>query len=306
MFDVNRPDTLEQLTKWWDEFCAHAPVDEEDMENFCCVVVGNKIDINVESGSEDSAARVTELETLQLLERLVPTTAGSEENIPPITVQSPGELVVPQHIYPNGNGYHDRNKHLSSLKEPYFYSNTMSSTTSGISRYFTPSSSFFDTFESALSSPRVSSTALHEDHSDPRRRRRGSDVTASSRSTVTITPSLFTNKNTEICTTDTARTTITVPDDDIDPFISADDHHLATSSLPPYRGPALFFTSAKTGEGVSDIFEYIAHRVIHMSEYEERTEARRLHMRKAADTVYLPSSGLGNIPSIYNRNCCSM
>lgn len=72
---------------------------EEDMESFCCVVVGNRIDINVESGSEDSGARVMELETLQFLERLVPTTAGSEEDIPPITIQSPGELVVPHHIY---------------------------------------------------------------------------------------------------------------------------------------------------------------------------------------------------------------
>ena len=314
MFDVNRPDTLEQLTKWWDEFCTHAPLDEEDMESFCCVVVGNKIDINVESGSMEGGARVTELETLQFLERLVPITAGSEEDIPPITVRSPGELVVPQHIYPNGNGYHDGNKHLSSNKEPYssshFYSNTMSSTQSGISRYFTPSSSFFDAFESALSSPRVSSTALHEEHSDPRRRRRGSDVTASSRSTDTVTPSLFAGKNMESCTTDTARTTITVPDDDMDPFISADDNHLPISSstswtqiLPPYRGPAFFFTSAKTGEGVSDIFEYIAHRVIHMSEYEERTQARRLHMGK--DTVYLQSSGLGNNSSSYKRNCCS-
>lgn len=180
----------------------------------------------------------------------------------------------------------------------------MSSTTSGISRYLTPSSSFFDAFESALSSPHVSSTALHEEHSDPRRRCRGSNVTASSRSTDTVTPSLFASKNIENCDDD---------DDDIDPFISADDNHLATSSStswtqisPPYRGPAFFFTSAKTGEGLSDIFEYIAHRVIHMSEYEERTEARRLHVREgnAANPIYLQSPSLGNNSSIYKRNCC--
>ena len=294
MFDVNKPETLEQLTKWWDEFCARAPVDEEDMERFCCVVVGNKIDISVENGSADGGPRVTETEALQFLERLVLAAPSSEEDIPPITVQSPGELVVPQHIYPNA--YHNGNRHLSSNMEPHsshIYSNTMSSTKSGFSRYFTPSSSFFDTFESALSSPRVSSTALHEEYSNQRRRRRGSDVSASSRSTDTVTPSLFVRENMER----RARTSIDY------------DDHLKTStrSLPFYRGPALFFTSAKTGEGASDVFEYIAHRVTRMSEYEEQNEARRLHMCESstADTIYLQSSGLGKNSSIYKRNCCS-
>jgi hypothetical protein len=51
---------------------------------------------------------------------------------------------------------------------------------------------------------------------------------------------------------------------------------------PPDRGPKLFFTSAKTGEGVSAVFEYIAGRVIRRWEYEERLEARQLHIREAS------------------------
>jgi hypothetical protein len=35
------------------------------------------------------------------------------------------------------------------------------------------------------------------------------------------------------------------------------------------EGPKLFFTSAKTGEGVNDVFEYIARRVVMRWEYEE-------------------------------------
>jgi Ras-related protein Rab-7A len=38
----------------------------------------------------------------------------------------------------------------------------------------------------------------------------------------------------------------------------------------------LFFTSAKTGEGVSDVFEYIARRVVRRWEYEERLEGRQI------------------------------
>ncbi|TFK64461.1 hypothetical protein BDN72DRAFT_742775, partial [Pluteus cervinus] len=45
VFDVNTPETLESLTKWWAEFCQNAPLPEEDVEDFCCVVVGNKTDL---------------------------------------------------------------------------------------------------------------------------------------------------------------------------------------------------------------------------------------------------------------------
>ncbi|KAF7290786.1 Rab small monomeric GTPase [Mycena indigotica] len=47
MYDVNSPDTLFALQKWWDEFKDKAPVAEGDIEDgrFCAVVVGNKVDL---------------------------------------------------------------------------------------------------------------------------------------------------------------------------------------------------------------------------------------------------------------------
>jgi Ras-related protein Rab-7A len=37
----------------------------------------------------------------------------------------------------------------------------------------------------------------------------------------------------------------------------------------PARGPKLFFTSAKTGVGVSEVFTYVARRVVMRWEWEE-------------------------------------
>ena len=45
MFDVNQPSSLEALTKWWNDFKERAPVPEDQVDKFCCVFVGNKIDI---------------------------------------------------------------------------------------------------------------------------------------------------------------------------------------------------------------------------------------------------------------------
>lgn len=44
-----------------------------------------------------------------------------------------------------------------------------------------------------------------------------------------------------------------------------------------------------TGEGVPDVFEYIAKRVINRWDYIEQMEARKLHMREAsaAETIRL-------------------
>lgn len=44
----------------------------------------------------------------------------------------------------------------------------------------------------------------------------------------------------------------------------------------PERGPRIFFTSAKTGMGVSDVFAYIAARVVKKWEYDEAEESRRM------------------------------
>jgi Ras-related protein Rab-7A len=41
----------------------------------------------------------------------------------------------------------------------------------------------------------------------------------------------------------------------------------------PLRGPQLFFTSAKTGTGVSEVFGYVARRVVMRWEREEAHES---------------------------------
>jgi Ras-related protein Rab-7A len=42
MFDVNTPDSIFALKKWWDEFCDRAPVADEDINIIVVVPVGNK------------------------------------------------------------------------------------------------------------------------------------------------------------------------------------------------------------------------------------------------------------------------
>src|SRR5882762_10411279 len=44
MYDVSSPASLLSLQKWWNEFRERAPVREGEEEDFCVVVVGNKID----------------------------------------------------------------------------------------------------------------------------------------------------------------------------------------------------------------------------------------------------------------------
>lgn len=55
--------------------------------------------------------------------------------------------------------------------------------------------------------------------------------------------------------------------------------------------PKLFFTSAKTGEGVADVFEYIARRVVRRWEWEEA--AAVAGEVEASDTIRLEDSGWG-------------
>jgi len=78
--------------------------------------------------------------------------------------------------------------------------------------------------------------------------------------------------------------------------------------LPPSeRGPKLFFTSAKTGDYVKDVFDYIVLRVVKRWEYEDRLEARRMHIREtsAAETIRLGMKGHQATKSwIFRESCC--
>ncbi|KAI0757780.1 P-loop containing nucleoside triphosphate hydrolase protein [Daedaleopsis nitida] len=72
MFDVNQPQTLDALTKWWDDFRDKAPVPDETLDEFCCVVVGNKVDIAAGERAEGACEPVTEAEARDFIHTLVP------------------------------------------------------------------------------------------------------------------------------------------------------------------------------------------------------------------------------------------
>ena len=134
----------------------------------------------------------------------------------------------------------------------------MTTTRTSLSIYHTPSSSLFENYESARASPvpsaptspRVVSDSppvrhLETDNNRLHRVRSSRSDSSGSTSAVTITPSLF------------ARQTATAS---------------TTPARALARGPALFFTSAKTGAGVADVFTYVANRVVRRWEWEELVE----------------------------------
>lgn len=294
MFDVNRPESLTSLTKWWTEFRERAPLADEEVDDYCCVVVGNKIDL----ADSDSVSVVSEAEASRFIEQLVPRLAvplplttgelgtavellEEDSNDPP----REGDIDVlftiarSQHIdidHPRaGSLFKSRSQNLSVLN------GTVSSAHTGRTSFHTPSSSLFDAYTSARSSPWPwpSSRPSSPNRSRPPRRMSSQSSTSS---TVTVTPSLFTRAHEEAATPPTP------------PLLTFTTEHAATFPPQPDRGPRLFFTSAKNGKGVSDVFEYIARRVVMRWEYEEAMEALTLHahdaMSTAGDTIRLSRS----------------
>ena len=57
IFDVNRPETLRALDRRWSEFCACAPLSDDETAGNCLVVVENKI--NLVSKSEGRTVEAT-------------------------------------------------------------------------------------------------------------------------------------------------------------------------------------------------------------------------------------------------------
>ncbi|KAF4610010.1 hypothetical protein D9613_010310 [Agrocybe pediades] len=325
MFDVNQPETMSALKKWWADFCDKTPVSSDaDMNDYCCVVVGNKIDMAGKDGM------VSQSEALEFLDELVPppssnlSSAGDvlpstptngilqrngtdiptpNSSISSQSTPSSSSLPIPRSsaiAIQNGSGSTSRSPRTGlsksrSRSSSRFYPGTMTTTHTVMTIYHTPSSSMFDLYESARSSP-------EPPLSPPGSVRKRSMTilssnSASSGSAATITPSLFAREREMLSVNGSPP-----------PLASSSGSPLLGSSsnyppLPPERGPKLFFTSAKTGEGVTDVFEYIAKRVIRKWEYEEWVEARTMHYRDAsgaADTIRLQADGRGRKWS----NCC--
>ena len=285
---------MDALVKWWDDFKARAPLPDEEMEDYCCIVVGNKLDV-VENTSE----RVSEADALRFLDVLVPSPSSPvlavEEGEEPESPTRPFAITIAPR------------PPLTPLSQPPFRHSVSSSTRfhsqSGTLRslrsiYHTPSSSIFDQYHSAQASPEASSSGdattrfTSETYLTPgspesreRRRRAGSVSSESSGSALTMTPSLF------------ARSRAAEGDTPTSP--------LGRAAPRPDRRPRLFFTSAKTGEGLAEVFEYIAWRVVTRWEYEAGMDARTMHVREtsAADTIRLGLAALGSAQRP-QRGCC--
>ena len=344
MFDVNRPATLHALTRWWSEFRTHAPLPDEDMEDYCLVVVGNKTDLVRSS----EGAAVPEGTALRFIDELVPPSdsrsstpetpkedlrwisshvparvasgsddeSGLHESGDPVSedadgVAEPTDIILVDETRPAGSdpipgasdvdtyapvptitapprsasidlhALHHKRLSKSRTNSSRFSpapNGTISSTHTGFTSFHTPGSSFSDLgepYESAMSSPRARSRSPSPRPHAHRVRHSRSLSTMSTSTAPTITPARY-----------------------------ATAHSLARAvQHRPPRGPKLFFTSAKTGTGVSDVFAYIAQRVVMRWEWEE-AHAEGLNSARNGSTVHLDDNRSSQRKT-YRAACCS-
>lgn len=322
------------LKNWWNEFCNRAPVADEDINDYCCVVVGNKIDMIVNGEGIDL---VSKSDALSFLDELVPPSSStsiypcpsqslSEQNVDlpvskfltSLTLSEPSaisssSLTAQIQTHPNSesvdihNPNHTSRKLIPSLScsSPRFSTGTMSST---ITIYHTPSSSLYHSACSSLDS--LSSSEPISPSSSSRHRKLDTcslSSVSTAGSTATLTPNTCIRENGLSSNTNISNNLIPT----IVTASSSPSHSPPLSPPPPSlllppleRGPKLFFTSAKTGEGVADVFEYIAYRVNRKWEYEEKMQAMRMYYPEssAAETIHL---GLDSGRERWGHGCCS-
>ena len=306
MYDVNDPKTLEALTKWWHEFKDRAPLRDEDVADFCCVVVGNKVDL-VPAGEFPP---VMEGDAVRFMEGICP----DEEPVVNVSLTSPlqppfslGGDLVPTTLRSGSIDISDHRTRLYSFprgqsrsrSRSFLRGGTVSSTRTGLSIYHTPSSSLFENYESARTSPTPASRSPSPPPNIPLSptsgnwTRRKASSSSSSSSTPTITPNNFALQRAR--TNSNPLPSISQQQDQADPTYTLDHLNPPAQLLTPERKPKLFLTSAKTGDGVVGVFEYIAKRVVARWEYQENLEARTMHMQEStSDTVRLGISNSRN------------
>ncbi|KAJ4469202.1 hypothetical protein J3R30DRAFT_3713853 [Lentinula aciculospora] len=173
VFDVNAPDTLQALIKWWEQFKVHAPLEDDELGSFCCVVVGNKVDL-----SERRASRVSFEQAGVFMDTLVPPELyrdeeeedSEEEEDDPLSASqmtaTPTRPIVEQihqpfSLSPLPSTFQSRSKSPSKSIDPGLLTRSLyaSSSTSGLSIYHTPSSSVYGRSDSARSSPDLLTTS---------------------------------------------------------------------------------------------------------------------------------------------------
>jgi len=350
VYDVNKPETLQGLRRWWNEFKDRAPVMDEEAEDYCCVVVGNKMDLSTSpaadetSSSDNVVPAILRSEAESFIRELIPAAAEQDfdhvngdlisheslelnggpddaldvpEEVPEFPLSAPipqsprtQSILINRMSSSSSQAHPNTQIHeiaSTSLDRSHHFG-TMTSTRSRATIYHTPSSSFHDEFTSAPSTPEPSSFEESEaafspprEDSSHRQARRMTSLSSSS-SAPTITPSLFQR------TRAASSAAITPPTPE---HLQGSGRLYRTSSFPPKpeRGPKVFLASAKTGEGIAPVFEYISKRVTMRNDYLSAIEDRTMHVRDGTvNTIRLAPSKSSSIFSKWNStskvSCC--
>ncbi|KAF5380704.1 hypothetical protein D9757_007016 [Collybiopsis confluens] len=316
VFDVNSPDSLQALNRWWEEFKAHAPLREErDVARFCLVLVGNKVDLGGGSVSPKQAREV--MDTLVPPE-LYTTEETSSTARPASFSSSPSGSHHPHPSYSHSRLH--RSPQISlKIKRPRF---TPIPHSPKLSRSFEPSPLVAGSVDSFASSGAGTAMAVtltpgtwdqfdssHRGDEDRAGRDGGLRYNSinSVASSVSAAESFFSAYS-------------ALPSRDSSAFVhpnlplrpsSSTQAHSQTSPSPaePDSGPRLFFSSAKTGEGVTEMFQYIAKRVVQRWESEESNEDGNISQKRPSSEFELrqahkgePRRGLTGHDRLWNRS----
>lgn len=162
VFDVNKPETLQDLSRWWDEFRVKVPIADGEEHNFCAVVVGNKMDMapmTRRAGKEVVGPKAA----VAFLSKTIPVpgredTADDQQDTTETTEQPASSVAAPPVksssltatrpqlpiSQPSTSSSATATPRAEASKSPATKFGTMTSTRTGISIYHTPSSSLFE------------------------------------------------------------------------------------------------------------------------------------------------------------------
>ncbi|KIK69815.1 hypothetical protein GYMLUDRAFT_34222 [Collybiopsis luxurians FD-317 M1] len=352
VFDVNTPDSLQALTRWWDQFKLYAPLREEnDIGQFCIVLVGNKVDLG-----RDKDYPVSFRQAQVAMDNLVPPELyASKDTSPsssppvrhrldssplrpsPLTQHSPSDSphLLIRRLSKSPSQTKSRSKSIDPGSHRSLYA---SSSVSALSVYHTPSSSVYHQDDSPQSFPELSRSF---DSSYPQTVGSIGSSSTGNASAVTLTPrnwdqfrsdedDLRRNNRSERLRFDSINS-VSSSVSAAESFFSAYSSHEALSSHvsepsgsplivrpslhshphprsplsshppKPDSGPRLFFASAKTGEGVPDVFEYVAKRVVQRWEWEEKHEEEFGHPNGRPRSELELQEGYKGKPRLHQR-----
>jgi len=317
---VYQAETLNTLKKWWTDFCKGVPLTEEEILEYPCFIVGNKVDLPEEDQDDKRIPLdVVHHFLIDLIPFQDPPPLATSSTPPPSHImldQKSPSIAIKSRIYPISSVRQDSLDDPRSQPKAMNKFDSISSIQTNNTLYLTPSSSVLtDIFHTAYSSPDFSSSVLSASVSTPvfraapalqqRRPTTASARSASSGSAVTITPSLFAR---ELLTnasgvSNANESASTMPEGDIS---NSGSVGLLTPGPPSLeRGPSLHFTSAKTGEGVKELFEHIVARVLCKIEYED-CYATRQSCRRGASEMETIIFGVDNQRQLKRKiGCCA-